>query len=142
MAALLRRLDLFWLGAGGFLTLFGANELIAYATSPVPRWLGGPLVVVAEALAVLIGLAVMYGLGVREPLVKTPPVGTAPAAQNESDDVPSSSESPVASAPIDTATAGKTAKKKRKKSAAEALPPLCGSGTSFGWLRSSTNSKA
>jgi hypothetical protein len=76
MAPWWRRLDPFWLGAGGFLTLFGANELIAYGTSPVPRWLGGPLVVVGECVAVVVGLAVMYGLGVREPLVESAPAET------------------------------------------------------------------
>ncbi len=71
------RLDFFWLGAGGFLTLFGANEIIAYATHPVPRWMGGPLALVGEILAVLVGLAIMYGLGLREPLPPPDPaVGT------------------------------------------------------------------
>lgn len=63
------RVDVFWMGAGGFLTLFAANEIVAYATHPVPRWLGGPLALAGEILAAVIGLAVMYGLGIREPLV-------------------------------------------------------------------------
>jgi hypothetical protein len=132
MAPWWRRLDPFWLGAGGFLTLFGANELIAYATSPVPRWLGGPLVVVGECVAVVVGLAVMYGLGVREPLVETAPAETD-ASEEASLPERATSKSPTAPQ--------KSASKKRRKSAAEALPPLRGSGTSWPWPRSSTNSK-
>lgn len=132
--AALERLDPFWLGAGGFLTLFGANELITYASAPVPRWLGGPLIVVGETLAVLVGLAVMYGLGIREP----PPRESAPA-QGVADD-PAADEDAREDQTEDRASAAPArAKKKRRKSAPRALPPSRGSGTSSAWPRSSTN---
>ena len=73
------RVDVFWMGAGGFLTLFGANEIVAYATHPVPRWLGGPLALAGEIVAVLVGLAVMYGLGLREPAPPEPAPAAPPA---------------------------------------------------------------
>ena len=69
----LGRIDVFWMGAGGFLTLFGTNEVIAYATHAVPRWLGGPLALAGEIVAIFVGLAVMYGLGIREPNPKDAP---------------------------------------------------------------------
>ncbi len=72
------RVDVFWMGAGGFLTLFAVNEIVAYATHPVPRWLGGPLALGGEIVAVVVGLAVMYGLGIREPLVGSPADAAGP----------------------------------------------------------------
>lgn len=118
------RVDVFWMGAGGFLTLFGANEIVAYATHPVPRWLGGPLVLAGEIVAVLIGLAVMYGLGIREPLVSPPEEEAAAASSGEGAPPPAGAagEPPDSVASID-------------------LPPARGSVSHSAWPRSSTNSR-
>lgn len=70
---LLRRVNLFWLGAGLFLALFGANEVVAYLTMPVPRWLGGPLVFWGEVAATLAGLWIVYTLGFEAPPEPPPP---------------------------------------------------------------------
>lgn len=112
------RVDVFWMGAGGFLTLFGANEIVAYATHPVPRWLGGPLALAGEILAVLIGLTVMYGLGIREPLV---------APEDEAGSPSEGTEEPGSEAEDDLASID--------------LPPGRGSVSHSSWPRSSTNSR-
>lgn len=64
---LLRRLNIFWLGAGGFLSLFCANEIAAYHLSRTPKWLGGPMIYVAMCVGLALGLAVMAFLGIEEP---------------------------------------------------------------------------
>lgn len=111
----LGRIDLFWMGAGGFLTLFGANEIIAYASHPVPRWLGGPLALAGEIVAVSIGLSVMYGLGLRE-AVEVDPAAVAPASEGATD----------------SGTEGSSSSDLRRAR---------GSVSSSSWPRSSTNSK-
>ncbi|MCC6648746.1 MAG: hypothetical protein IT374_24675 [Polyangiaceae bacterium] len=75
---LLRRVNLFWLGAGLFLALFGANEVVAYYTMPVRRWLGGPLALVGEIAATLLGLWIVYTLG-----FEAPPEPEAPRARDD-----------------------------------------------------------
>lgn len=64
---MLQRLNFFWLGAGGFLTLFCANEIIAYHLSRTPKWLGGPMSYAGMVVGVVIGLSVAAFLGVEEP---------------------------------------------------------------------------
>ena len=112
------RVDVFWMGAGGFLTLFGANEVIAYATHPVPRWLGGPLALAGEIVAVVLGLAVMYGLGIREPPAN-PPRDAAKGSASE----------------------GTAVQKPEDDLASIDLPPARGSVSQSPWHRSSTNSR-
>ncbi len=70
MGLLLRlrdRINLFWLGAGGFLALFCANEIVANHVSQAPVWLGGRLVYVASYVGLAMGLLVAAFLGVEEP---------------------------------------------------------------------------
>ena len=67
----LERLNLFWLGAGGLLAFFGADELVAFKLTREPRWLGGNAALAGDILATLTGIAIMYGLGIREPLEGT-----------------------------------------------------------------------
>ena len=105
------RIDLFWLAAGGLLTLFGANEIVAYVEHPVPRWLGGPLALAGEIAAVVVGLGIGYGLGIRETLPVVDPVARG--------DAEGQSERPLS---VD-------------------LPPPRGSVSQSTWLRSSTNSR-
>jgi hypothetical protein len=64
---ILHRLNVFWLGAGGFLALFCANEIIAYHLSRTPKWLGGPMSYAGMVVGVVIGLSVAAFLGVEEP---------------------------------------------------------------------------
>ncbi|MDW8250285.1 MAG: hypothetical protein RMJ98_13400 [Myxococcales bacterium] len=61
------RLNLFWAGAGGFLSLFCLNEILAYHLSRTPKWLGGPLVYGAMVVGLVLGLSVMAFLGVEAP---------------------------------------------------------------------------
>ena len=63
---LLRRVNLFWLAAGGLLTWFGVDELIAFHLTKVPRWLGGPLAHAGAVVATLFGLIVLYTLAIEE----------------------------------------------------------------------------
>ena len=63
---LLRRVNPFWLAAGGLLTWFGVDELIAFHLTKVPRWLGGPLAHAGAAVATLLGLIVLYTLAIEE----------------------------------------------------------------------------
>ena len=67
--AFLRRVNLFWLGAGGLLTFFGADEIVAFRLSRVPKWLGGPMMEAGALLAVLVGLVVLGTLAI-EPAVE------------------------------------------------------------------------
>ena len=70
----LRRLDLFWLGAGGFLLLFNVNEMISYATAKTPRWLGGPYSLVGISFGALVAVGIIFLLGVKpEPEATEPP---------------------------------------------------------------------
>ena len=78
---LLRRINVFWFGAGLFLALFGANEVVAFMTMPVPRWLGGPLVFWAELVAMLLGLWSVYTLG-----FEAPPEPVAPPDDDDDDE--------------------------------------------------------
>ena len=63
---LLRRLNPFWLAAGGLLAWFGVDELIAFYLTKVPRWLGGPLALAGAVAATLAGLVVLYTLALEE----------------------------------------------------------------------------
>lgn len=66
------RLNFFWLGAGGFLTLFCVNEIIAYHTMRVTLWLGGPLSYAGMVVGAVLGVSVMSFLGVEEPPEESP----------------------------------------------------------------------
>ena len=82
------RFNLFWLGAGGFLTLFCVNEIIAYRQAVVPMWLGGPLSVAGMVVGALLGLSVMAFLGI-EPSAEETAGGDSPddeADETESDE--------------------------------------------------------
>jgi hypothetical protein len=65
--SMLSRINVFWLGAGGFLALFCGNEIVAYHLSRTPRWLGGPMIYAACVVGLLAGLSVMAFLGIEEP---------------------------------------------------------------------------
>lgn len=58
-----RRVDFFWLGAGGLLTLYGTNEILAWRASHVRLWLGGNFSPAGGAIAVACGLLVIVALG-------------------------------------------------------------------------------
>jgi hypothetical protein len=62
----LRRVNVFWLGAGGFLTLFCADELISFFQSRVRMWLGGPALAVADVVGILVGLSILRFLAVED----------------------------------------------------------------------------
>ena len=63
---MLRRINWFWTGAGALLTLFGTNELVAFHRTKVPRWLGGNLALAGEIVAVIVGITIIYTLGIEE----------------------------------------------------------------------------
>lgn len=81
------RVNLFWSGAGFFLTLFCVNEVIAYAQAPVRAWLGGPLVLVACLIGAMIGVSVMAFLGIEEP-PEEPAKKPTPAASSPDEGEP------------------------------------------------------
>jgi hypothetical protein len=66
--SLLRRINPFWMGAGAFLFVFNANEVVSYRLGTIPFWLGGPLVHVATLVGALMGIGVMLLLGIRPTL--------------------------------------------------------------------------
>ena len=81
---LLDRVNLFWLGAGGLLAFFGGDELVAFKLTREPRWLGGTPALIGAVVATLAGLAVMYGLGIREPIEDVPATPEPANEGNES----------------------------------------------------------
>jgi hypothetical protein len=86
--ALLDRINVFWFGAGALLTTFGTNEIVAYQLSRVPRWLGGGWALGGAIFATLTGLAVIYGLGIREPIEEgdaSPAPAPEPSAPDDLD---------------------------------------------------------
>lgn len=68
------RVNLFWFGAGLLLTVFGANEVVAYHLARVPRWLGGPLAYGGAWVAVALGVFVVWAYGFEEPREEEPAV--------------------------------------------------------------------
>lgn len=83
---MLQRLNVFWLGAGGFLLLFCVNEIIAYHLSRAPKWLGGPLVYGGMVVGALLGLMIMAFLGVEEPREASPQASAAASAPPDEGD--------------------------------------------------------
>lgn len=64
---MLGRVNLFWSGAGGFLTLFCTNEILAFHLSKTPKWLGGPLVYGGMIVGWILGISIVLFLGIEEP---------------------------------------------------------------------------
>ncbi len=80
---MLGRFNLFWIGAGGFLTLFCVNEIIAYHQSLVPMWLGGTLSYVGMVIGAFLGLTVMAFLGVEPVRGDSGPAPAPPGVDDE-----------------------------------------------------------
>ncbi len=74
----LRKINVFWLGAGALLFLFNTNEIVAHHMVRVPRWLGGPVIYAGAVVGALLGVLVMAFLGVR-PEVEPESSASAPA---------------------------------------------------------------
>jgi hypothetical protein len=83
---LLRRINVFWFGAGSFLTLFAANEIVAFRTMKVARWLGGPVALGGEIVALLVGLTVIYTLGIEDLPEEEPETSAVRDAKDDVDD--------------------------------------------------------
>lgn len=79
---MLGRINPFWSGAGGFLTLFCFHEILAYHQSRTPKWLGGPLVYGGMVVGLLLGLSIFFFLGIEEPRE----VSSRPAAEESKED--------------------------------------------------------
>jgi hypothetical protein len=90
--SLLARLNVFWLGAGGFLALFCTNEIIANRVSHAPVWLGGRMVLVACYVGLAIGLAVMAFLGIEAPPEPDADTSDEPARSEPARDEPARDE--------------------------------------------------
>jgi hypothetical protein len=83
---MLGRLNLFWAGAGGFLSLFCLNEIVAYHLSRTPKWLGGPLVYGGMVVGLIFGLSVVAFLGIEQDVQGgdlTPPAPSPSRAEGE-----------------------------------------------------------
>ena len=85
---MLGRINLFWSGAGGFLTLFCFHEILAYHQSRTPKWLGGPLVYGGMVVGLLFGLSIVFFLGIEEPREAS----SKPATTESDNDPPESEE--------------------------------------------------
>jgi len=80
---LLRRVNPFWFGAGALLVWFAVDEIVAYHQARVTRWLGGPLSLAGMIVAALVGVIIVYTLGIEEPPEE--PVAEAPASDVETE---------------------------------------------------------